>query len=167
MPTAAPPTAGPDLCFLLTQASHALQTELTAALSGLGISPRAHCVLTNALAGDLTQGELAERCALDKTTMVVTLDELEQAGLALRRPSSADRRARIIEVTDAGRAMVARSREIVDGIHADVLTALPDAERQAFLGALSRLVGGRLGSPVPCEKPVRRRAPRPPVTRPS
>jgi DNA-binding MarR family transcriptional regulator len=154
----------PDLCFLLGQASHALQTELTAALARLGISPRAHCVLSNALGGELTQGELAERCALDKTTMVVTLDELERAGLAQRRPSAADRRARIIGVTEAGAALVARSREIVGGVQADVLAALPDGEREAFVAALTRLVEVRLASPVPCERPVRRRAPRLPVT---
>ena len=40
---------------------------------------------------------------LDKTTMVVTVDELERAGLAERQASSTDRRARIIKVTPAGR----------------------------------------------------------------
>ena len=97
-----------DLIFLLSQAAHALTTELTAELEGLGITPRSHCVLTQALDGEQTQIQLAERCALDKTTMVVTIDELERAGLAERRPSPTDRRARIIAVTDAGREKVAR-----------------------------------------------------------
>jgi MarR family transcriptional regulator for hemolysin len=35
-------------------------------------------------------------------THVVTVDELEKAGLAERRPSSRDRRARVISVTEAG-----------------------------------------------------------------
>ena len=91
-----------DLIFLLSQAAHALETELTAELEQLGITPRSHCVLSHALDGEFTQIELAERCALDKTTMVVTIDELERAGLAERRPSPTDRRARIIAVTDAG-----------------------------------------------------------------
>ena len=99
-----------DLIFLLSQAAHALTTELTAELDGLGITPRSHCVLTHALEGEQTQIQLAERCALDKTTMVVTVDELERAGLAERRPSPTDRRARIIAVTDAGREKVARGR---------------------------------------------------------
>src|SRR5690242_6074103 len=93
----------PDLMMLLSQASYALNTELTAALQGLGISPRANCVLCHAMAGNLTQGQLAEVCALDKTTMVVTLDELERAGLAERQLSSTDRRARIVVVTPAGK----------------------------------------------------------------
>ncbi|MEK8105286.1 MarR family winged helix-turn-helix transcriptional regulator [Micromonospora sp. M12] len=40
---------------------------------------------------------------MDKTTMVVTLDQLERAGLAERRPVPTDRRARLVAVTPAGR----------------------------------------------------------------
>jgi DNA-binding MarR family transcriptional regulator len=129
---------------LLSQTAHALSSELTAALSELGISPRAHCVLSKAMAGGQTQSRLAELAALDKTTMVVTVDELERAGLAERRPSSTDRRARIIEVTPAGEKLVAEGQEIVRRVYDDVLSVLPDAEREAFVDALARLVGGPL-----------------------
>jgi DNA-binding MarR family transcriptional regulator len=146
-----------DLMLLLGQASHALNTELTAGLAGVGISPRAHCVLSHALREALTQSELAEECALDKTTMVVTLDELEEAGLARRRPSSTDRRARIVSVTAAGKRKVAQADAIAERIVSDVLFSLPAAERQAFTSALKHLVADRLSSPVQCEPPVRRR----------
>ena len=149
-----------DLCFLLAQASHALLTEQTAALAELGISPRAHCVLSRAMEGGLTQTQLAELCALDKTTMVVTMDELEKAGLAERRPSSTDRRARIIAVTKTGEQMVAKGQKIIQRIHADVLDSLPADVREAFVDGLTSLVDGRLSHPVQCEKPVRRRMPR-------
>src|SRR5947208_3174066 len=99
----------PDLMFLLSQASHVLSTELTAGLTTLGVTPRAHCVLRKALTGEWTQSQLAEMCGLDKTTMVVTMDELERMGLAERRPDRDDRRARIVGVTDAGRQIVARA----------------------------------------------------------
>jgi len=151
-----------DLMFLLSQASHALETEMTAALHALGISPRAHCVLTHALRGELTQSQVAEQCALDKTTMVVTMDELEKAGLAERRPSGTDRRARIIAVTKAGERRVAEANAIVARIYAEVLAALPAGQRDAFVAGLAQLVGGRLSTPVKCERPVRRRAVRAP-----
>src|SRR4029453_13844407 len=81
-----------DLMFLLSQASHALETELTARLQALGGSPRPPRGLPHALrGGELTQSQVAEQCALDKTTMVVTMDELERAGLAERRASSTQR----------------------------------------------------------------------------
>jgi len=158
MATSAP--ADVDLALLLSQASHALALELTAGLTKLGISPRAHCVLSKAVGGELTQSQLAGLCGLDKTTMVVTIDELERAGLAERRLSSTDRRARIIGVTEAGEKIVERGREVVSGIYDDVLAALPGGEREAFVDALARLVAGRLAEPARCDVPVRRpRAP--------
>jgi MarR family transcriptional regulator for hemolysin len=150
-----------DLMFLLAQASHALETELTAELHALGISPRAHCLLAHALRGELTQSQVAEQCALDKTTMVVTMDELERAGLAERRPSGTDRRTRIIAVTKAGERAVADANAIVARIYGEVLSALPAGQRDAFVAGLAQLVGGRLSKPVKCQRPVRRRAVRP------
>ena len=57
-PPVAPPSPEPlkaDLCWLLSRASYILTTELTAAFEGLGLSPRAHCVLATAMTGDLSQ----------------------------------------------------------------------------------------------------------------
>jgi MarR family transcriptional regulator, transcriptional regulator for hemolysin len=147
-----------DLCWLLSRASHALTTELTAALEGSGISPREHSVLATAMTGDYTQTELARMVGLDKTTMVVTVDELEAAGLAERRPSSTDRRARVIAVTKAGARKVDQAEVVLGKVREDVLGFLPADERQVFLDALGRLACGRLSAPVPCTQPVRRRA---------
>ncbi|MGW4798224.1 MarR family transcriptional regulator [Nonomuraea sp. NPDC004297] len=40
--------------------------------------------------------------SVDKSKLVLILDELEDDGLVRRRPDPADRRARIIEVTPEG-----------------------------------------------------------------
>jgi MarR family transcriptional regulator, transcriptional regulator for hemolysin len=162
----APPSAlespefRPDLCWLLSRASYTLTTELTAAFEKLGLSPRAHCVLSAAMSADRTQTEIARMVGLDKTTMVVTLDELEAAGLAERRPSPEDRRARVIAVTPAGKRKVREAQEIADRVRADVLSVLSERDREVFLDALTQLVTGRLAEPVVCSQPVRRRAPR-------
>ena len=152
----APPALAADLCWLLSRASHNLMTEMSAALEDLGISPRAHAVLTTALTGEHTQTEIARLVGLDKTTMVVTGDELEAAGLAERRPSSTDRRARVIVVTDAGKRSVKAADKVLDRVRDDVLSELAPEERQVFLDALGRLACGRLSEPVQCTHPVRR-----------
>src|ERR687887_1473852 len=108
-----------NLCWLLSRASYTLTTELTAALEGLGISPRAHAVLAAAATGEHTQTQLARMVGLDKTTMVVTLDELEAAGLAERRPSKIDRRARVIAVTRAGKRKLEQATEVVERVQAE------------------------------------------------
>jgi MarR family transcriptional regulator for hemolysin len=146
----------PDLAFLFSKAAHSLQTELTARLEHIGLTPRAQCVLIKALEGEQTQIRLAERCGLDKTTMVVTVDKLEKAGLVERRPSPTDRRARIIAVTEKGKALAEEGDALIEGIYTDILGSLPDDERAVFANALSRLVSDRLAQPPTCVTPVRR-----------
>ena len=109
------------------------------------------------MTGEFTQTEIARMVGLDKTTMVVAVDELEAAGLAERRSSQADRRARVIAVTKAGERKVREAEAILDRVREDVLSVLPESEREVFLRALGRLVCGRLSEPVACAHTVRRR----------
>ncbi len=146
-----------NLGWMLDQANHALGSEVAGALAPLGLGQRGFCVLSAAIDAELTQTELAGMIGLDKTTMVVTVDELERKGLAERIPSPTDRRARVIKVTDAGRAKVAEGQEIMLGVQNEVLGALPESERAAFMDALTSLVSGRLSSAPQCVPPLRRR----------
>ena len=149
-----------NLGWLLTQVEHAYATEMAAALAPLGLGSRGYCVLASASGTDLTQTQLASVVGVDKTTMVVTVDELERLGLAERRPSSADRRAHVIVVTDAGERKIAEGEAIIERVQDEILGSLPAAERKVLLSALTRLVTGRLSEPVECHPPLRRREPR-------
>ncbi|MEU5869261.1 MarR family winged helix-turn-helix transcriptional regulator [Nonomuraea sp. NPDC047529] len=156
MTSMAPARTEHDLSFLLDHTSHVLRTRMAAALAELGLTARMHCVLVHALEEERTQIQLAEIGDMDKTTMVVTVDALEKAGLAERRPSSTDRRARIIAVTEKGAQVARRSQEIVDGVHTAALGSIPDQEREVLVRALNRLVTGHLETPVEAPQPVRR-----------
>ena len=160
------PVTAPDSClmnnlgWLLGHASHVLATEVAVALAPLGLGGRGFCVLSSAAGGELTQKELAAEVGIDKTTLVVTLDELERKGLAVRTTSTTDRRARVISVTDAGLQRIAEGQAIVDRVQRDVLASLPGDERDAFLSALRRLARARLAEAPVCATAPRRREPR-------
>ncbi|MFB6783777.1 MarR family winged helix-turn-helix transcriptional regulator [Streptomyces sp. NPDC056352] len=156
MTAMSPTRTEPDLSFLLDHTSHVLRTQMSAALAEIGLTARMHCVLVHALEEERTQIQLAEIGDMDKTTMVVTVDALEQAGLAERRPSSKDRRARIIAVTGKGAKVAEQSQQIVDGVHERALTALPQDERDMLLRALKHLVDGHLATPSESPQTVRR-----------
>ncbi|WP_068897895.1 MarR family winged helix-turn-helix transcriptional regulator [Planomonospora sphaerica] len=156
MTAMAPARTEPDLSFLLDHAGHVLRTRMAAALAEIGLTARMHCVLVHALQEERTQIQLAELGDMDKTTMVVTVDALEKAGLAERRPSSTDRRARIIVVTEKGAEVARRSQEIVDGVHRDALAALPEDEAEVLVRAMNRLVTGHLAVPAEVPQAVRR-----------
>ncbi|MFJ6611601.1 MarR family winged helix-turn-helix transcriptional regulator [Streptomyces sp. NPDC091289] len=155
--TAMTPTrTAPDLSFLLDHTSHVLRTRMSAALGEIGLTARMHCVLVHALEEERTQIQLAEIGDMDKTTMVVTVDALESAGLAERRPSSRDRRARIIAVTEKGATLAQQSQTIVDQVHDEALGALGADDRAALLKALNALAAGHLATPVESPRTVRR-----------
>ncbi|MGW6703801.1 MarR family winged helix-turn-helix transcriptional regulator [Streptomyces sp. NPDC054956] len=156
MTAMAPTRTEPDLSFLLDHTSHVLRTRMAAALSEIGLTARMHCVLVHALEEERTQIQLAEIGDMDKTTMVVTVDALEQAGLAERRPSTKDRRARVVYVTEKGAAVAERSTRIVDQVHADALASLGDKDRAALLHGLKLLVKGDLETPSESPRPARR-----------
>ncbi|CAM5453019.1 MarR family winged helix-turn-helix transcriptional regulator [Streptomyces narbonensis] len=156
MTAMAPTRTEPNLSYLLDHTSHVLRTRMTAELGEIGLTPRMHCVLVHALEEERTQAQLAEIGDMDKTTMVVTVDALEKAGLAERQPSSTDRRARIIAVTAEGAKVAQESQKIVDGVHEKTLGSLPDEEREALLRALNRLATGHLETPVESPRTARR-----------
>jgi MarR family transcriptional regulator for hemolysin len=128
-----------DLCWLLGRASQLLNGEFARALEASGVSPREHSVLATALAGEHTQTDLARLVGLDKTTMMVTLDELERAGLAERRPLPGDRRARMVLVTAKGEEAVQGADAILDRVRDQVLGLLPAEQRESFLRSLGCL----------------------------
>ncbi|AWZ09394.1 MULTISPECIES: MarR family winged helix-turn-helix transcriptional regulator [unclassified Streptomyces] len=156
MTAMAPTRTEPDLSFLLDHTSHVLRTRMAAALAEIGLTARMHCVLVHALEEERTQIQLAEIGDMDKTTMVVTVDALERAGLAERRPSTKDRRARVIFVTERGAAIAGESARIVDQVHADALASLGDKDRAALLHGLKQLAGGGLETPSQSPRPARR-----------
>jgi DNA-binding MarR family transcriptional regulator len=88
--------------------------------------------------------------------MLNTMDYLERAGYAERRPSATDRRARVIAVTPQGAGLVAQGHQIADRVHAEVLDALSKGQREAFTGGLATLVTGLLAEPAKSDRPVRR-----------
>ena len=112
-------------------------------LEGTGTSLRAVSVLMCADESEKTQGEIADLVCLDKSTMVHTVDALEQDGLATRKPSQKDSRARVVEVTEEGRKLVASTENALGVLYDEVLARLPEADREPFLRSLATLVGGR------------------------
>jgi DNA-binding MarR family transcriptional regulator len=87
-----------------------------------------------------TQLELGQAVGIDKSTLVVTLDELERRRLVHRRPAPADRRRRVIEITRAGRSALRDVGLLVREVEGEVLGALTADERRMLLELLGRIV---------------------------
>ena len=138
----------PDTGWLLARASHALSTAVAAGLRSEGLSLRGYVVLQVALPQPLPQQSLAASVGLDKSTMVATVDELEVTGLVERRPDPADRRVRLVTVTDAGRAALVRARAVVTRTEEELVAYLGE-DRATLHRLLLTALSGRLGGALP------------------
>jgi DNA-binding MarR family transcriptional regulator len=144
--------------WLMSRASHALGAALEERLAPLGLNLRDYTVLIAAERAAIegaprTQLALARAAKLDKSTMVVAVDALQEEGLVERRPDPKDRRARIVVTTGAGRELLARTEEVVLAVEHEVLSALDTEELRVLRGLLGRLVVGRRSAgdkPGPC-----------------
>jgi DNA-binding MarR family transcriptional regulator len=129
-----------DLAAMLQPFVRALIAAERPVLARHGISMWGYIVL-NALDGSpaRTQAALAEAIGADKTRIIVTLDELQQAGLITREPDPADRRARLLSITPAGHRVRAATQTEIQANENRVLARLPADDRKAFLRAAQAL----------------------------
>jgi DNA-binding MarR family transcriptional regulator len=109
----------------------------------------------------LDQNSLAEWMALDRTTISAFVFRLEQLGLIERAINDADRRARVLQLTAAGRALHDRIRPKAQAAQQRMLAVLSPSERRAFIDMLARVIAANhayVGAGAGRRAPVRRKA---------
>jgi DNA-binding MarR family transcriptional regulator len=147
-PSAEPPVTEftGQLLFRLWRAAHVRAAD---ALGAVGLTPALFALL-NVIAAreEANQQELGAVLGIDRSTMVSLIDQLESAGLAKRRPSARDRRAREIAITPKGRRLLVRSRRMISETEDEVLAGLPAAERREFLRLLRRALESAPAQPL-------------------
>jgi DNA-binding MarR family transcriptional regulator len=81
---------------------------------------------------------LAELLVADPPYVTLIVDDLEERGLAQRIPHPEDRRAKLVQLTAAGRATAARAQEMLDE-PPDALLELPPKDLAALVRTLELL----------------------------
>ncbi|MEJ3652502.1 MarR family transcriptional regulator [Actinomycetes bacterium KLBMP 9759] len=109
-------------------------------LRGHGVEMWDYAVLSRLADGPAsTQAELAASVRRDKTRLIPILDRLEGRELLIRSPDPADRRNRIVSLTDAGRELLAECKASIRAMEDELLADLDAEERATFVAALTRL----------------------------
>lgn len=131
--------------YLLARLGEASRRRFKDALAPEGLHPRHFGAMTMiATHPGMTQQQLHERTAIDASSMVAVLDELEAKGLAERRPYPGDRRARTIFLTPAGEETLSRVRALAGELQQELLEALSPEERETLVVLLRKLAGSAL-----------------------
>lgn len=90
-----------------------------------------------------TQAALAEAIGADKSRIIGTLDELQNAGLIERTPDPDDRRVRLLSITAEGRRVRRAVRRGIQVKEMQVLETLPVPDRKVFIRILQQLHASR------------------------
>jgi DNA-binding MarR family transcriptional regulator len=132
-----------DLAAMLQPLLRALIAAELPVLARHGISMWGYVVLNALDDGPArTQAALAQAIGADKTRIIAILDELQRGGLIAREPDPADRRARLLSITPAGRRTRLAVRTEIQANEDRMLASLPAADREAFLRSAQALSGG-------------------------
>ncbi|HEU0102966.1 MAG TPA: MarR family transcriptional regulator [Mycobacteriales bacterium] len=142
LPPSCDPAAG-DLALLVHRAAHSLRTVLDRACRDQGLTDGRDWLVLTVLSDGAprTQLDLARLLGIDKTTLTAVLDRLDRLGMVVRRADPADRRARIPEATEAGRATWAAVSRARDEVERSLLGDVPPEQLQQLRSALVRLAG--------------------------
>ena len=84
-------------------------------------------------------GVLAEAAGIAQPTATRMLDSLEREGMVERRSSTEDRRRVAVALTNRGRKVVGKKKELVEAKRAALYRSLPSADRERAADLLRRL----------------------------
>ncbi len=87
-----------------------------------------------------TMNELSRLLGLDKSSVTGLVDRAERRGLVVRVPSTADRRAVLVSLTDRGRSLASAGAARFGADISLLLKHLPSADRDALSRLISRLL---------------------------
>ena len=104
----------------------------------------------------IDQASVAGLIAHDRATIGGVVDRLEAKGLVERQVNAKDRRAKILQLTEKGEAVLAELTPIIRNFQAEILTGLDEDEREQFI-ALARKAaqGGNSLSRAPIKSGVK------------
>jgi DNA-binding MarR family transcriptional regulator len=137
---------------LLDHLARRMRLRAESTLAPFGLRPR-HLVALTVLRdhGGSTQQALSTTLQIDRTNLVGLLNELEAERLIERRRSSEDRRRHIVELTEAGRELLAKAEFALATVEDDVLGRLDDDERETLYRLLQQATSDRV---VDCAEAV-------------
>lgn len=138
--------------YAASRAAIVLRQDFANALGPLGLKVVDYSILVLVDANpEVNQKQLGAALDISAPNMAITLDRLVERGWVERVRSTQDRRAMLIHLTAAGRALVRRAEKVASTMEEGTLQVLSGAERALLVELLLK---------VGLHQPPRRRAAR-------
>jgi DNA-binding MarR family transcriptional regulator len=127
-------------CANLRKAARAVTQVFDVALAPSGLRATQFTLLvTNRLAGESTINDLADKMAMDRTTLSRNLKPLMRSGLLEVRPGE-DGRTRLVRITPVGELMLEEAYPLWQQAQQETLSVLGEERYEALLGDVAKAV---------------------------
>ncbi|MFJ6658217.1 MarR family winged helix-turn-helix transcriptional regulator [Streptomyces sp. NPDC091377] len=128
--------------WLLGRAAARGRTLVAEALAAEGMRTWHHAVLSAVRdLGPVAQADVGRNVGLDPKDVVGILNDLQSAGLVVRRPDLRDRRKNAVSLTEQGDRLLHRCELLTHEANDTLLAPLTAAERERFVDMLTRITG--------------------------
>jgi MarR family transcriptional regulator for hemolysin len=129
--------------YALHNTSRAWRQALDRRLKFLGVSQASWMTIAVAARAPapLSQSELADSLGVEGATMVAMVDRLVKAGLAVREPSTTDRRVKRVRLTQNGNLLYGKVKAEAATFRRELLTGIDTALLLTATDLLERLHG--------------------------
>jgi len=139
------PDSAPGLGFLLDRANSLLRARMAAAISGHGVHIGQALILATLHGAPsdqspLTQTRLSKLTGIEKSSLVLFLDEMERRGWVERQSHPSDRRAYVIALTTAGTKRHAVVSKALFACEQEILSFMSKSQRGVFGEFLTELI---------------------------
>jgi DNA-binding MarR family transcriptional regulator len=131
--------AEPALTPLLSRLSRVVYRRTSEELLGMRLKDYVALANLGERTG-ISQQEMGSMLCVDANNLVILLNELEAAGLVLRRRDPSDRRRHLVDITPEGRQSLERAERAIAGIEDEVLGALSRKERTSLHQMLAKAI---------------------------
>lgn len=151
-----PPRHDPDTVgFMIVDIARLLRAEFDrrTGAAGLGLTPAEARTLSHvARTGPVRQAALAERMGIEAMTLSACLDRLEAQGYVRRAADPSDRRAKLVDTTDAAGPALDDIFAVSAAFRADMTEGLDAGEVEAFRRSLVAIRANLLAMRPDCMK---------------
>ncbi len=134
----------PGFGFLLSRTSSLFRARLMTAISDHGLQVDQALVLMTLQKSvadpPLTQTRLCKVTGIEKSSLVLLLDELEKRGWVERKSHPSDRRAYVIVLTPIGTKRCNAVSKVIQTFEQDALSFLSKSQRAVFGTFLTELI---------------------------
>lgn len=137
-----PPERRANTIALLGQAYSLLGFQIVDGVVGAGYpqKPRHSAVFAQIPDDGARLTDLARGAGMTPQSMGEIVDELEELGYVTRQPDPRDRRAKLIVLTELGRATIAAGERTISGLESKIDAILGEAEHERLRELLGKLL---------------------------